>query len=920
MKTRRISQALALIALGFLSVGSALSCTSNGSGGGNWSLAATWKAATCTARPPGPAEAVQIDRGDTVTMNTTATVASLLVGASAGNGTSTLNFAAGSQLTVNGTVTLSGTSATRNGVTSMTAGGTLIVNSATPFALGAGAVTWTPGTGTVQLSANNTLAFSAGVFDSFNNLTISSNTTTLGGATTVTGNLTVNGVLAGASALALTGAGTTIAGTGSVTSTGTTTITNNKTISAGSTLSFAGPFVVSTGTTTHSGTSLTLSNNLTVNGTIAGTGPISLTGVGATIDGTGSVTDTGTVTITNNKTIAAGSTLSFAGPFVVSTGTTTHSGTSLTLSNNLTVNGAIAGTGPISLTGAGATIAGTGSVTDTGTVTITNNKTIAAGSTLSFAGPFVVSTGTTTHSGTSLTLSNNLTVNGTIAGTGPIGLSGVGATIDGAGSITDTGTVTVTNNKSIASTAALTIASPISVSSGTLTNNGTITSSNTATGIAGGGAWTNAANSTLNIAGPLTVTTFTASANPNTVNYNGSGAQTVVGTTYHNLTINKAGATGTLGAATQVNGTLTLTAGTLADGGFTLTAQGNVANSATHSGAGKILLSGGSAQHQLSGTGTYQNLELNDANGALLTAGPTVNGTLTLTTGTLADGGFTLTAKGNVANSATHSGTGKILLNGTSQQTLSGTGTYGNLELNNASGALLSASPTVSGTLTFTSGSLTTSSNTLTVGASGSIAGAGTSKHVVGNLGKTFSAAGSFTYAVGDGTNYTPATINFTTLTTAGSLVVSSANGAGVLNNGDHPNSTSATDGLDKDHSVNRYWTVKTPAASTIAGAYTALFVYLSGDLDAGTTAASMKIEQGTSCSGSGASRTCSTWIEKTTTSNNCASGSPSSTQACATNPTLPGAGAESDFALGIVLGPSNFAREKQFIYTREQY
>jgi len=660
----RIAASL-LISLFSISYAWANACVSQVSG--NWNAAGTWT--SCGGLTPQAADTAQIAGGFTVTMNTTATVASLTVGSSNSNNISTLIFNAGSQLTVTGTVTLSGTNFNRSGVTNMAAGGTLIVNGATPFALGSGTVTWTPGTGTVQLTAANTLAYSAGVFDSFNNLIIASNTTNLGGATTVTGNLTVNGSLGGTSTLSLTGAGATISGTGSVTNTGTTTITNNKIISAGATLEFAGPVIISTGTTTNNGATC-------------------------------------------------------------------------------------------------------------------------------------------------------------------FGLSG--------GVCPSSTTATLTVNSTFANAGTLTTSSPTTIA-GTFTNTGTVTASDTGTGIAGAGTWTNSTNSTLNVAGPLTVTTLTASANPNTVNYNGSGAQTIRATTYYNLTINKSGTTGTLAAAATVNGTLTITAGTLADGGFTLT------------------------------------------------------------------------AKGDLANSGTHSGAGKILLNGTAQQTLSGTGSYGNLELSNSSGALLSASPTVTGTLTFTSGEFTTGSNTLTIGAAGSIAGTldGT-RHVVGNLAKNYSAAGSFTYAVGDGTNYTPVTLSFTSLTTAGGLTV-------AVTNTDHPNTTSATDGVDAVKSINRYWTAK---GSTLAGAYTALFNYVNGspvDLDGGAATSNVKVRQGSSCSGSAGSRTCSGWTDRTTVSANCSSGTPSTTQACATGLSAVVGGTESDFALGELLS-SNFARERQFIYTRELY
>jgi hypothetical protein len=217
----------------------------------------------------------------------------------------------------------------------------------------------------------------------------------------------------------------------------------------------------------------------------------------------------------------------------------------------------------------------------------------------------------------------------------------------------------------------------------------------------------------------------------------------------------------------------------------------------------------------------------------------------------------------------------------------------------------------VNGTLTFTSGTLTTGSNKVTIAASGSTSGAGASKHVVGNLEKVYTATGSFTYVVGDGTNYTPIVLNFTTLTTTGNFTVSVITGA-------HPNTTSATDGIDVSKDINRYWTVKNP---TLAGTYTASATYINGtpvDRASGVTVSGVNlpnviIRKGSSCSGSGGSRTCSAWAGTTL------SGTPTTTQASASGISVASGAAESDLALGEPLS-SNFARERQFIYTREQY
>jgi len=702
-------------------------------------VAATWT--TCNGTTPQAADTAQISGGNTVTMNTTATVTSLTVGSSSGNNTSTLAFAAGSQLTVSGTVTLSGTNGNRGGATNMTAGGTLIVNSATPFALGSGTVTWTPGTGTVQLGLTNTPLYSAGVFSSFNNLTISANTTTLGGNTTLTGALTATGTL--------------------------------------------------------------------------------------------------------------------------------------------------------------------------------NTSTFTLG------------------------VAGNFTVNGTVSGTGAISLSGAGTTITGTGSVTNSATLTITNNKSIAAAASLTLSGPISVSSGTTTNNGTITSTNVATGLTGAGTWTNAAGSTLNISGPLlTAGTLNANANPNTVNYAGA-AQTVklpngaTPNTYYNLSLSGSGAvtmpatalsilgnftmsgteTTTAAAALTVGGNFTVGAGTTFNAStFTHNVAGDFSRSGTFTASTGTFSFNGSVAQGITGATTFNNLTIANttatvtANNALV-----VNATFTLNGSTqFADGGNAITANAGVANSGTHSGAGKIYLNsGSAAHALSGTGTYGKLELDDAFGATLSASPTVSGTLTFTTGNLTTgASNTLTIGSAGSVSGAGTSKHVVGNLAKTFSAATTFAYTVGDGTNYTPITVTFT--------VAATGNLTAAVTNTDHPDTTSppASSGISPSKSINRYWTLK---GSTITGTYTTTFTFVSGDIDGGVNGVTVSgsnlpnviVRRGTTCSG--ATRHCNSWGATTL------NGISTTTSASASGISITSGDPEADF----VIGEGTFttqSREREFIFTRELY
>ena len=272
---------------------------------------------------------------------------------------------------------------------------------------------------------------------------------------------------------------------------------------------------------------------------------------------------------------------------------------------------------------------------------------------------------------------------------------------------------------------------------GTYQNSGTLT---VGTALTGSGTLTQGASATLNLGGTSTITTLTATANPNTVNYNGA-AQTVLPVAYYHLTLSGSGAKTMIGVTT-IGGNLTLsgsatmtgnagftvtgalnygssgstaltgstpvsigtfsqTAGTLVDNGNTITVTGTGAgvwttnNVGTFTATGTVLLTGAAPQI---GPGNFRNLTINVGSGntATMAGALTTVGTLTISAGTtLADGGFTDTVNGDVANAGTHSSSsaGKILLTGgAGAHTLSGSGAYGNVQLNDANGATLTGS------------------------------------------------------------------------------------------------------------------------------------------------------------------------------------------------------------------------------------
>ncbi|MFZ4798206.1 MAG: beta strand repeat-containing protein [Bacteroidia bacterium] len=175
-----------------------------------------------------------------------------------------------------------------------------------------------------------------------------------------------------------------------------------------------------------------------------------------------------------------------------------------------------------------------------------------------------------------------------------------------------------------------------------------------------GASLTLGTDNVMRIAGTLTNNgTLNAASNHNTVEYNGSGPQTIVNpngltTGYHNLILSGAG-------------TKTLPASTLNIAGE-FTNNGTMAN-----GAGTVTFSGTTAQ-TITGANTFNNVTLNNATGLLLANNTTISGTLTLTSGKFSIGANTLTLGGAVSGStATNSFTGSSMSN------IVSSGTTGNI-------------------------------------------------------------------------------------------------------------------------------------------------------------------------------------------------------------------------------------------------
>ena len=387
---------------------------------------------------------------------------------------------------------------------------------------------------------------------------------------------------------------------------------------------------------------------------------------------------------------------------------------------------------------------------------------------------------------------------------------------------------------------------------------------------------------TVGVAGTFTpAATFSGSGQyvvtNNTIDFNGTGAQTVPAFNYNNLTISGARTTnsvtlangGTIGVAGTFSPTATFTTGGYAVTGNTMDFNGTVAQTVP--------------------AFDYNNLTINGARGA--------------NSVTLANGG-TVGILGAFNLSATFTTGGYVVINntveykGASAQTLTPF-TYAGLKINNGSGVTLAGgNATASGVLTLTAGLLTTGSNTMitmgTCATSVSRPG-GTPGHVVGLLQKAIPVgASNCTFEVGTSAGaYTPINTSYAGVTTAGNVL-------GTVTAGDHPSISGS--GVDGTKSVNRYWTLTTPTtgAFPVGGTYSATFNFLAGDVDAGAaTGAFVVVRYSTG-----------TWSATAT-------GTRTGTSTQATG--LAAGSGYGDFVVGEA-APSNFAREQQFIYTRELY
>jgi hypothetical protein len=325
---------------------------------------------------------------------------------------------------------------------------------------------------------------------------------------------------------------------------------------------------------------------------------------------------------------------------------------------NLTISG-LAGTTTFTLAGI-ATVAGNLSITsgtfDLGTYTANRSAaggtlTVSSGATLDIGGINTFPTSYSSHSldaastvdyyGTAQTVTAETYGNLKLSGSGVKTMPGSTATV--AANFTTAGTI------SAAAGAAINVGGTVTIGSGTTYNAGSYTHNV-------GGSWSNTGTFTC---GTCTIT-FNSTSAGNTI------AGTLTGATgkFYNITFNGAGGAWSFSNDAYVANNFTITNGSVS-APSSLTVAGNWSDGGTFTpGSGTVTFSGSPTQHISgpTGTQTFNNVVINNANNVIVDSSITIVGTLTI--GNAAS--LELRAKpvltiGSAA-SVTTTGTGKIIL------------------------------------------------------------------------------------------------------------------------------------------------------------------------------------------------------------------------------------------------------------------
>ena len=530
--------------------------------------------------------------------------------------------------------------------------------------------------------------------------------------------------------------------------------------------------------------------------------------------------------------------------------------------------------GVITATSGSFTLTVTGDFTNAGTFSPAVGTVVVGGN--------FTNSGTFSPSGGNLTLAGNFTNNGTMASTVTSTFTFNGSSDQTIGGSTASGNnfdfrrlvVNTTNGAAVTLTSAIQVNSASTTNGGNLTvTTGTfddggfvVTGQNNGSGL----ALSVASGATLRLGGTTTMPPGFSSYSLNsasTTEYYGANQAVSNAATYGTLKISGTGtktAAGTLAIIGDLNvaastldlatytanrssagGTLSLAAGTTLRIGGTQTFPTNYSTrtlaptstveyygtnqSVANQAYGNLTLSTSGTKTLASGTlNIAGNLTINGTASITAVAAINVGGNVTLNGGTFNAGSSAHTVAGDFtkAGGATFTAsTGTFTFNGSAPQTISGGPTFNNLTIDGAGVTLSGANLTVGGVLTLTTGIVSTGANAVvsTFTAAGGVTGASAASFVAGTLTRTISTgAQTRTFDVGTGSDYAPATVAFASVTSQGTLSVSSTAAE---------HASIATSDLDPTKDANRFWTM-TPGGGLAFTTYDATLTYVAGDLD----------------------------------------------------------------------------------------
>ncbi|MEO6719375.1 MAG: DUF2341 domain-containing protein, partial [Ferruginibacter sp.] len=724
--------------------------------------------------------ALTLSGTNTYTGSTTIAAGTLKLGSTSALGTTAgaTSVSNGAVLDLNG-INYSGAEALTIAGTGISSGGVLINSNATT-ATYAGNITLSAANA-AQITATNAIVLSGVISGGFTgsnaSVTIAGTSGVIfSGNNTYTGQTIINGVLRIGSNNALGAATASSLNNCSIINTngvldlyGTSYTTNEYVEMNGTGISGGGAVINSSSTTanfacqfdTWSAVTITVDNPIILSGMVQWSGG-NLTLAGASVL---------TLTInsgnkTNGLIINSGATVKFGANDVLNT-----SGGNITINSGgvLDLNGFSISRAISSINGTG--ISGGGAITNSSVTTATCSGAITLGSTASIAG-----------------VAGLLTVSGTITG------GGFGLTLAGAagGSVTNvisgaSTTVTKTDAGTWTLSGLNTYTGSTTVTAGILraTNNTVVASTNGPFGNNASGLNLNGGTIQSDVATfsrPITVTATNSGLD-------GYGSARTISSTISNATVSTSY---NLNVGGTTNGVLE---------GQNLTLSGVIPNTP---GALSLTKIGANTVSFTNQAVTIQNLDIN--------------------AGTFTSTSATMSLAGNFSNFGTFThNSGTVTFNGSALQGI-GAATFNNLAINNAAGVTLWWNVTHSGILTLSSGIVATNTFTLTGSSTASVSR--TSGHVFGKFQKNIATgATSKTFEIGGATNYTPVTVAFASVTTAGDLV------AGAVS-GDHANIGTST--INPSYTANRNWTLTNSGVFFTTCDVT--FTFVAGDLDAGAT------------------------------------------------------------------------------------